>query len=163
MKIIIGASRNNKIGSRAIRWWIGADYSHSYVRWTLSTQERDIVYQASHGMVHFISLENFVKDNEIVEEIELDLCPESFKRFSRKCVDLAGVEYSKLQLLHIFLVDITNGKFKTQDQPGYICSELMCELLEDLGYKFEKPKYLVNPKDIIECLKKANRYNYGPT
>jgi hypothetical protein len=91
----------------------------------------------------------------IVEEFQIELTCEQFAKFSAKCIDLAGEEYSKLQLLHIFLVDITNGKFKTQDQPGYICSELMCELLEDLGYKFEKPKYLVNPKDIIECLKKG--------
>jgi hypothetical protein len=154
MKIFIGVSRNNKIGSKAIQWWIGANYSHSYVRWTLSTQERDIIYQASHGMVHFISLENFTKENEIVEEIELELCPESFKRFSRKCVDLAGVEYSTLELFQILLHDMSKGRITFEDQHGYICSELICDLLEDLGIKFSKPKFMMNPKDIMECLKK---------
>lgn len=153
MKLIIGASRNEKIGSKAIQWWIDAKYSHSYVRWTLSTQERDIIYQASHGMVHFQSLENFQTQNKIVEEIEIELTFEQFKKFSSKCVDLAGVEYSKLQLLQIFICDISNGRFTFEDQPGYICSELICDLLADLGIKFNKPKYLMNPKDIMMCLK----------
>lgn len=158
MKIIVGASRNSLIGSKAIQWWIDAKYSHSYVRWTLSSQERDIIYQASHGMVHFQSLENFQAQNEIMEEIELDLTADQFKRFSTKCIDLAGVAYSRIELLQIFVCDLTDGKITFEDQPGYICSELICDLIADLGIKFNKPKYLMNPKDIMQCLRtyKAN-------
>jgi hypothetical protein len=154
-KIIIGCSRNSLIGSKIIQWWIGANYSHVYTKWYLSDQNREIVYHAAHGLVHFRAAKHFNNDNIVVEEFEIELTCEQFSKFSTKCIDLAGEEYSKLQLLHIFLVGVTNGKFKTKDQPGYICSELMCELLEDLGYKFQKPKYLVDPKDIIECLKKG--------
>ena len=39
-----------------------------------------------------------------------------------------------------------------KDQNGYICSELICELLEDMGIKFSKPKYLVQPDDIMKAL-----------
>lgn len=152
--IIIGASKNTLIGSKAIQWWMDTNYSHVYARWHLNTQNRDIIYQASHGMVHFIALENFLKTNEIVEEFELNLTDEQFAKFSSKCIDLAGQKYSKLQLVQIFLSDITNGKIHTEDQKGYICSELMCELLEELGYKFDKPKYLITPKDIMETLKR---------
>jgi hypothetical protein len=151
-KIIIGASKNNLIGSKAIQWWLDAPYSHVYARWYLSDQERDILYQASHGMVHFIEFNNFKKENEVVKEIEIELTCEQFKKFSQKCIDLAGQKYSKLELLQIFMCDITNGKIHTKDQKGYICSELMGELLEDLGYKLPKPKYLLTPKDIIQTL-----------
>lgn len=152
-KIIIGASKNCKIGSKLIRWWIDADYSHVYTKWYLSDQDREIVYHASHGMVHFKEYENFKNDNEIVVEIEIELTCEQFKKFSSKCIDIAGQDYSSLELLQILLCDITDGRIHTQDQKGYICSELMAELLEDLGYKFSKPKYLLTPKDIIEKLK----------
>lgn len=152
MEVIIGASKNNLVGSAAIQWWIDAPYSHVYARWYLNDQDRDIVYQASHGMVHFIEFSNFKKNNEVVKEIKLQLTCEQFKKFSQKCIDLAGQPYSKLELLQILVCDITNGKVHTEDQKGYICSELMCELLEDLGYKFDKPKYLVNPKDIMKKL-----------
>ena len=153
MKIIIGTSRNKLIGSRAIQWWIGANYSHSYARWTLKTQERDIIYQASHGLVHFQAVENFSAQNEIVEEIELELTDEQFLKFSRRCIDLAGVKYSKLQLLQIFISDLSDGRIHFEDQPGYVCSELMYDLLIDLGIKFNKPKQLINPKDIMDCVR----------
>lgn len=152
MKLIIGASRNNLIGSKLIQWWTDANYSHVYARWTLKTQGRDIVYQASHGMVHYRSFDNFVKDNIVVREFVLDLTDEQFKKFSRKCIDLAGEKYSRLELLQIFIRDVSDGRLMFQDQPGYICSELMCELLEDLGIKINKPKYLVRPDDIVKAL-----------
>lgn len=158
-KIIIGCSKNQLIGSKVIQWYMNTNYSHVYVRWYLSSQDRDIVYQASHGMVHFCSLEHFTRDNVIVKEYSIELTDEQFVKFSRKCVDLAGEKYSKLELLQIIIRDISNDTISFSDQPGYICSELMCELLEDLDIKLNKPKYLVTPKDIVEVLEKQ----YGQT
>lgn len=152
MKIIIGASRNYLIGSRVIQWWMRTNYSHIYVRWYLSSQEREIVYQASHGMVHFCSLENFTKDNTVVKEFILEITDEQFKKFSQKSIDLAGEKYSKLELLQIFLTDLSYGKLSFKDQNGYICSELVCELLEDIGIVFKKPKYMMKPIDIVYAL-----------
>lgn len=155
MKIIIGSSRNDKIGSRLLQWWMGTNYSHVYARWTLNSQELDIVYQASHGMVHYCELNKFTKDNIIVNEFILELSPEQFKKFSRKCILLSGDKYSKLQLLQIFLRDLFGGALQFPDQPGYICSELMAELIEDLfNLKFDKPRHMVTPKDIVEFLVK---------
>lgn len=150
--IIIGASKNNKIGSGLIRWWIKAPYSHVYARWYLNEQDRDIVYQASHGLVHFREYNNFKKENSVVKEIKLELSDEQFKRFSQKCIDLAAEPYSKVQLFLIFIYELLGKDVKVENQPGYICSELMAELLTDLGFKFEKPLYLINPKDIISKL-----------
>jgi hypothetical protein len=152
MKIIIGASRNCKIGSKLLQWWMGTSYSHVYARWFLDAQEREVVYQASHGMVHFKEFRNFQKENTIVQEFELLISDKQFKRFSQKCIDLAGQPYSKLELAQIFFYDVTGSSKECVDRHGYICSELMCELLEDLGYRFNKPKYLVTPKDIVETL-----------
>lgn len=152
MQIIFGASRNELIGSKILQIHMKTDYSHVYVRWYLESQERTIVYQASHGSVHFQSLDNFTRDNIIVREFILDITEEQFKKFSQKCIDLAGEKYSKLELLQIWLSDALGGMIQFKDQPGYICSELMCELLEDLGLIFDKPKYLVKPKDILDTL-----------
>jgi hypothetical protein len=154
-QIIIGCSRNRdcKIGSELIQWWMHTDYSHVYARWHLKAQECDIVYQASHGLVHFQSLENFTKDNIIVKEFILNLTEDQFKNFSKKCIDLCGIEYSTLELFQIFISDLTKGKVKFIDQKGYICSELMAELLEDFFQKkFNKPKFMVEPVDIVNLL-----------
>ena len=72
MKIIIGCSRNNKIGSELIQWWLNTNYSHVYAKWHLNDQNRDIVYQASHGMVHFRASNHFNKDNTVVKEFEIE-------------------------------------------------------------------------------------------
>ena len=161
MKIVIGASRKSTglmIGSEVIQLWMGTDYSHVYVRWYLDDQEREIVYQASHGSVHYQSLNNFTKDNVIVKEFVLDISCQQFKNMSQKCIDLAGQSYSILELAQIFVSGFTSAKFA--DQQGYICSELIGELLVDLGYNFNKPNYLLTPKDIIETLEK-NLIKYG--
>jgi len=154
MQIIIGASKADKIGSELIQLGTGANYSHVYVRWFLKSQQRGIVYQASHGMVHFCSLEHFTRDNIVVKEFIIELTDEQFNKFSRKCVDLAGEQYSILELVQIWLADASGGKLQFGDQVGYICSELMCELLEDLGMKFDKPKWMVKPSDIVGALEK---------
>lgn len=127
-------------------------YSHVYARWLLKSQEREIVYHASHGMVHYCSLERFLSNNIIVKEFALEITDEQFTKFSRKCIDLAGEKYSQLELLQIWLSDVSGDKLHFKDQKGYICSELMCELLEDLGIKFCKPKHLIKPIDIITAL-----------
>lgn len=152
MKLIIGASRTDQIGSKVLQIHMKTDYSHVYARWWLKSQEREIVYQASHGMVHYCSLERFTSNNVIVREFVLEITDEQFKKFSRKCIDLAGEKYSKLELLQIWLSDASGDRIHFKDQKGYICSELMCELLEDLGIKFTKPKYLVKPSDIVAAL-----------
>ena len=154
MKIVIGASRNEKIGSKAIQFHMNTDYSHVYIRWWLQHQQREIVYQASHGMVHFCSLGNFTKNNTIVKEFTLNITDEQFKKLSQKCIDLAGETYSKLELLQIFLSDASGSKIHFEDQPGYICSELVCELLIDLGMTFDKPKWMIKPSDIVLALEK---------
>jgi hypothetical protein len=154
MKIVIGASRNNKIGSRLICWWMGTSYSHVYAHWRLESQDREILYEASHGSVHFKKYENFLKDNTVVIEFSIPVTCEQFVKFSQKCIDLAEQKYSKLELLQIFLSDLSQGKWKFKNKTGYVCSELMAELLEDLGIKFNKPAYLLRPDDIIIALRK---------
>jgi hypothetical protein len=155
MNIIIGASRNNKIGSKLISWWLGTQYSHVYTRWHLSQQDREIVYQASHGMVHFTEVGRFMKSNKVVVEFSIPLSAEQFKVFSAKCIDLAGEKYSKAELLQIFLYKYCGNAEKFKDHKGYICSELMGKLLVELGMKFDKPLFLLTPKDIVNALSKT--------
>lgn len=153
MRVIIGFSRNDKkIGSKLIAWWMGSEFSHCYVRWYLKSQEQFIVYHAAQGMVHFKSFENFKRENTVVDEISLELTDEQFRNFSSKCIDLAGVKYSYIELIQIFLSNISNDYFHFEDQPGYICSELIGDLLLDLDISLPKPKHLLTPVDIRRCL-----------
>lgn len=152
MKIIIGASYNCAIGSELLRWWMDTNYSHVYIRWHLNTQDRDVVYHAAHGMVHFREFNKFSKENTTTKEFILNITDEQFQKLSQKCIDLSGEKYSTAELFQIFVSDITKGRVKFKDQKGYICSELMAEFLEDFGIQFDKPNFLVRPDDIVNKL-----------
>lgn len=152
--ITIGLSYPNhfKIGACAISLYTHRLYSHALVYWDSPSIQETLVYQASLGMVHFCSMENFKQNNDIIKEFKLNLTDNQFTKLVKKCVQLAGIEYSKLELLNIFL-DQTLKKDILGDQPGFICSELVADLLEEIFNKpFPKPKYLVTPADIDDYL-----------
>lgn len=98
----------------------------------------------------------FCEENEIVKSYELYITDEQYIKLVAKCVDLAGIEYSRIELLKIFIKDI-GDKFGYnvngfQNSKGYICSELLGELLIDLGVSFDRPPFLLRPDHIEKAL-----------
>ena len=170
MKIYIGFSRpiKDKIGAKAISWWINRPYSHVYVRF--ESQDPEIpstVYHAAHGWVHFLDKERFDKNNKTVVEYPIEVTPQQRKKLLIKCMKLAFEKYSILELVNLFLTDVlfrlgcTRVKF--HDPRGYICSELIAELLEAVfNVIWDKPKYLLHPGDIEDKLASLVQFNNQP-
>lgn len=158
MEINIGFSypKTFKIGAKAISLYLNRPYSHVLIYWHSKSLDRTLVYQASHGKVHFIEMTNFLKENDIVKTYKYDICQEKFNKLVQKCVDLAAQPYATTELLTLFLHDMLlkcGIKVDFGDKRGFICSELLANLLEDVfNIKFNKPKYYVNPKDIDNYL-----------
>lgn len=160
MKIYIGFSKpiKKKIGADLISWWIKRPYSHVYVRF--ESQDPEIpstIYHAAHGWVHFLDLERFERKNKTVIEYPVEVTQPQRKKLLIRCMKLAFEEYSVLELANLFLTDVlfrlgcTRVKF--HDPKGYICSELIADLLETVfDVKWEKPKYLLHPGDIEDAL-----------
>lgn len=161
MKIYVGFSKpiKYKIGAKAISWWIGAPYSHTYVRFESSDPEiPSNVYHAAHGMVHFMTQERFHSINQTVVEYQIEVTKEERKAQLIKAMKLQSVEYSTLELVNIFLYDLCNklgcDKVKFHDPKGYICSELVADIIEiKFQIKWIKERYLLSPKDIELKLK----------
>lgn len=153
-KIYIGFSypKEFKIGAAAISYWLSSPYSHVYLRFE-SSKIPSSVYHAAHGMVHFRSLENFAKENNIIKEYEIEISEEDRLKTLIKCMNLSGEKYGTKELLKIFISDLAFaicGKVLVfKDSKGYICSELVGELCRDiLGINFQKPLFLLKPTDI---------------
>lgn len=150
-KLIIGFSRptNFKIGAELIGVWMNRPYSHVYVRFS-SPKLGDIVFHAAHGMVHFMTLENFTKSNVIVKEYQIDVS--DISGVLKFCVGLAGTGYGYSELLKILLVDTLaylRIMPKTYNGRGYICSELAGQVLKlAINAEYNKPLYLLKPSDI---------------
>lgn len=159
-QIIIGFSKPKKfkIGARLISWWMGTEYSHVYLKFQ-EVGNNCGVFHAAHGMVHFRSEENFLKDNIAVKEYTINLTNKMEDNFYLWCMSLAGETYSVMELVQILYTDViyalTKKEPKSEDLSGYICSELVGKFCQQaLHIIFTKPLYLLKPVDIDKELGK---------
>ena len=158
-RLFIGFSSpiNFKIGAEAIKWWTNSLYSHCYLRFEYKNS-KTAIFHAAHGMVHFRSETNFFRENKSIKEYEIQLTDQSHSELFDECMDLAGENYGKVELIKIFLSDIiysmARKEIPWENSSGYICSELVGKLCIDrLGLSFSKPTYLLKPFDIDSKLK----------
>lgn len=158
--IYIGFSKpsTRKIGSELIRWWIRKPYSHVFVSWKSDQISRVLLYHAAHGSVHFRSYAAFIQDNDVVKLYKISLTEEQYVALVQKCVDLSGISYGYAELIKILVkdtCDLLGFQCKmVENSRGYICSELLAELLKELGAEFTRPAHLVRPDQIEDSLAK---------
>lgn len=142
------------LGSLLIRWFEKAPFSHAVLRWGSPNIDRDLVYQASHGSVHFISGANFDSDNQTVEAYELDYDEISFYLAVQKCVDYSGVAYGYLELFGMAFERITGLRNPFRDQTKtFVCSELVGDILKlREGSLINIDLELAGPKLLRDCV-----------
>lgn len=159
----MGFSRPKKfaIGSAVIRIAENSPFSHAFLRWYAEGIKRDMVYQASHGMVHFVSGENFDNINETIVSYYVDLTDEQFKNVIKKCVDLAGTKYGTLALLGMGLERATGieNPFRDGDRT-FVCSELVGEVLKQSGIAdVAIDLELAGPKKLESAISAISNFN----
>jgi hypothetical protein len=147
--ITIGFSspKKFKIGAELIKWWIDKSYSHVYVGY-IDDQGRSLIFHSAHGMVHLVSRCNFIKDNDIILEKDITFNTKEYQEFRDYYYDKLGNPYSYIDLLKIPFYDM--GFFTaTENTSGYICSELLSEMLWLVkGVESLKQFNLMRPDDI---------------
>lgn len=103
----IGFSRphnKSKIFALLIMWWDRYRFgevvpmSHGYARFISASWERDFIYQASGHQTHFLGGLLFEKINEVSEEYELEIDPETVTKIGQICVDREGKPYALKQV-----------------------------------------------------------------
>lgn len=148
-----------KVGSELIKWWGKEPYSHVFINYQ-DDQERDLIFEASHGMVHLSLKEHFLEDNKIIVSYDLSLTDEQYQNFRDFYYDKLGQPYNFIDLIQIVIRDTLheigfNIKFK--ESKGFICSELTSRMLQDiLGYQLPKDSWMMRPDD-VEKLLTSNR------
>lgn len=158
-RIIIGFSKPKKwkIGAAAIMLVTKSPYSHVYIKFESSIPGIPVtVYHAAHGMVHFLSEENFVKNNLQIAEYAMDTSIEERRQLLTHCMNLAGDPYGISELFKILITDALSNmgiQIKTYNGSGYICSELVGIFLANIwGVAFTKETWLLKPLDIESAL-----------
>lgn len=148
--ITIGFSKSTKkfaIGSLLIRWYMGAPYSHVYLKFKSSSLDRVLIYEAVGAGVRFIGANRWASHAEEVSSFNIEISDENYTKLMQFCVDNAGIEYGFFQNLGILFANLCKLK-KNPLTDGNNCSEAIGEILELEGYKINKDLNLLTPKDI---------------
>lgn len=156
INIAFSYPKSFKIGAKFISFILNKPYSHVLVYWNSKNLDRTLVYQASHGQVHFIEMTNFLKDNNIVKDFKLEITDENFNKLIQKCVDLAGQPYAYFELITIgihYILSKIGIKLFFKDIKGYVCSGIAGVIIEQIFQtKLTKPTNMLNPADIDDFL-----------
>jgi uncharacterized protein YycO len=141
------------IGSCLIRCFLGTKYSHVAIVFTKPSGKK-LVYEAVGSGVRYISFPIWEKHVEIVDSVNLsqDEYNQCNSKIMGYCMDNAGMDYGFMQNIGVFIAKVFDLK-KNPFKKGKNCSEVLAEILVELGYEVTKPFDLVTPKDINDILK----------
>ena len=133
--------------SSPIQWKIGAELIKTYQKTKFSHVliiRGDLVYQASHGLVHCAHIDNFIKENKIVNFYEI---PDSAvdMEFIHKQL---GKGYSTTQIFFLPLLRLVKAKWSGNGDQKFICSEFVGKAL-----RIEWVGELTTPKEIDQFLR----------
>lgn len=156
-KIIIGFSKPKKkyaIMSSLIRFFEKTPYSHTYIAFYSYKYHRWMIYQASRGMVNFMSSTVFEEQNEVIEKFSIPITEETKTELIQYAIDRMGKPYSKKTILCLFLNYLGIKLPKLLDgEKGYICSELVARSLKDnLDWDIKLNVDSITPKQIYEIV-----------
>lgn len=129
MKILIGFSRPRKFNiiSWLIRAYMGfTPYSHTYIRFYMPGIQRWVIYEASHGDVHFEEFTNWTSRSQVIEEYDLVLDERHWHEVLQFCIDNSNKLYGFLTLIGILL----KKKLGFDGNKSFICSELVAKAIQ---------------------------------
>lgn len=140
---------------RLVDW---TPYSHVYLRWDSKYLERTLVYEASGTTVHFVEGSRFDKRIEVVHQYPIEVTDAQKKKMVQKAVDFSNAPYGIKQVAGIGIVKLARlfGKdIKNPFSDGsatWVCSEIVNDVLKDLGMDVGVHRDNVTPKDIQKFL-----------
>lgn len=159
--IIIGFSKSKRpsVVSRLIAWLEMTEYTHVYLL-ADHLMPAKVVLHADTYNVHIISEKNFLINNHVVKQFEVQLDSDELNNFMTMALDLVGKPYSHRQLATIGfnrIMKTWNLKFRLREinvTNALICSELIERFLKEIkGIDIKESPDAITPKDIYNiCL-----------
>lgn len=154
LKIGFSKSKTNAIGSRLIQWWMGTNFSHTFLIFDLPKFQDKVIFQAVGSGLNFIAETNFLDHNDIVTNFEIEINEDQYYILINKCILASGKNYGYLQNIG----DVIAKIFRLNKNPfndGTNCSEWVAECLVTIDLEaFSKfvDLNLVTPKDVYNYL-----------
>lgn len=149
--ISVGFSRGAKpsIVGRAIMRVMRTPYSHTYIR----LHDSDEVFEAEFVGVRTMPYTEWLQDSIVVEEVEIEITDERYKKLLKFIDESEGKRYAVIQLLMILWHKLGGKVIYDNSDSMYICSELVARALADiLGIKDDELD-LITPRVIYQLVK----------
>lgn len=162
MKFIVGFSKAKspwKFGSKIIQLVENRPFSHCYIRYDSPATGINLVSQASHGYVNLVNSCVFFKENDQIEEYEIDCTDEQFKDIQIFTHKNLGVKYSQTELILIGIKKLFNIKLNIRDyDESFICSEWAARICQIDGIDLIDiiDQDYLTPSDFNEIIKNLN-------
>lgn len=159
IRIGFSKPRKWKPFAAAIMAGYGIGYSHVYIRLAAKKYDRDLIYQASHTMINFMSPIVFETENEIVREFELEVSDEKYIELMQFAIDNAGKPYGIKEALGLGIVrlaEIFGRKIRNPFSAGnsnYVCSVLADYVIDNFTKQKSPGEFTdASPRDIWNFL-----------
>jgi hypothetical protein len=160
-KILVGFSKPNKW--KPFAWLImvafNIPYDHVYIKYRSDKYDRNLIYQASKLMVNFMGDAQFLSENVIVDEFQVDITEENKTAMVQFAIDNAGKPYGVKQIFGMAWVRINEllgrkitNPFQDEGQT-YVCSELASYILQQYaGAQLPRDLDDMTPLDVFNYL-----------
>lgn len=113
-----------QLASKLIRWRLKTDYSHVCIAIYVPPLKMYRVYQASHGSVHIVSLENFLKYNNVIKSVSTSSIRHHYFNALKWIEQQTGKKYGIWTALASTFKIARRFKIGDNDDSKFICSEL---------------------------------------
>lgn len=154
--ITIGFSRAKSdwlIGSKIIQLVEKRPYSHCIIIYKDPILNKDMVFQASHGMVNHISYFNFSDINLTIKTYELEFNDNEFNTFYEFMFNKLGIPYGRLELIGIGIKKLFHLESPFHDGlQTEICSELAARVCKLKGIEIPINLDEITPSDLDTIL-----------
>lgn len=133
-------------------------YSHSYVRIPAPRIGEDLIYQASSTRVNFWGGTYFDDNEKVIKEFILEISDEAKFKLLQRAIRRLGKPYGVKQVVGMGCVIVARWFGKRIKNPfadgedSYVCSEIVWEVLEELGIEVGVDRDVATPKDIFQAL-----------
>lgn len=155
-KVVIGFSKARSkwlFLSKIIQLVEKTPYSHVYVRITDYITGRELVFEASLGIVHFCTFDSMKEGNVIVEEYSALIDDLQYRKLWNFMLSRLELRYGFLELIWIGLKKLTGIKFVGGDgERTQICSELAARVCESLGVSIPGNLDYISPRELQQIV-----------
>ena len=145
---------NSNILADFIKYQQGIDFSHVYLSFYDTEVNRWVIYHATLRGVHFLSEEDFKRNNTIIKEYNFNITETQKIDLKNWAIDNLDKKYSIKQLLYIYIYEDLNVKLDFLKSDDYwICCEAAARaltqlnIIKDVEYDLVDLKYTKNILD----------------